>query len=201
MTQIGLILSIAALGLWPPTDALAFVSAVSLLVAHLQRYPRTSPSTPTGAKCCPRRRNWHSATASMCRCTGCPGWVPGSLGAGARGFARLVLDLSHQGGLHCWSAWGLTLSVKEAVAEPRIPAQLGRRGGGAFPGVLRPPVSGAGLGGAGLHVLLQAGGQHGHPALSTPLLHRPRLQPHANRRHRQERGPMAVRQSAAFSAA
>lgn len=121
-TQIGLILSIAALGLWPPGDALAFISVVSLIVAlcsatqdiAIDAYRREV--LPTEAELA----LGNSIHVQVYRLSGL---VPGSLGL-------VLADLLD------WS-WifpimaafmlvgvGLTLSVKEAVAEPRIPPSL-----------------------------------------------------------------------------
>ena len=121
-TQIGLILSIAVLGLWPPGDALAFISVVSLIVAlcsatqdiAIDAYRREV--LPTEAELA----LGNSIHVQVYRLSGL---VPGSLGL-------VLADLLD------WS-WifpimaafmlvgvGLTLSVKEAVAEPRIPPSL-----------------------------------------------------------------------------
>ena len=110
------------LGLWPPADALAFVSAVSLLVAicsatqdiAIDAYRREV--LPTEAELA----LGNSIHVQVYRLSGL---VPGSLGL-------VLADLLD------WS-WifpimaafmlvgvGLTLSVKEAVAEPRIPPSL-----------------------------------------------------------------------------
>lgn len=121
-TQIGLILSIAALGLWPPTEALAFISVVSLTVAlfsatqdiAIDAYRREV--LPTEAELA----LGNSIHVQVYRLSGL---VPGSLGL-------VLADMLD------WS-WifpimaafmlvgvGLTLSVKEAVAAPRIPPSL-----------------------------------------------------------------------------
>ena len=121
-TQIGLILSISALGLWPPADALALIGALSLVVAVfsatqdivIDAYRREV--LPTEAELA----LGNSIHVQVYRLSGL---VPGSLG--------LVLA-----GLIDWS-WifpimaafmlvgvALTLSVREAVAEPRIPSSL-----------------------------------------------------------------------------